>query len=68
MTSLPSNIQPRITEEMWKKWHKDNPERALSAEETILWLDGMRQVMFELWAKNPNLNQQNTVTQNQKID
>ena len=40
---------------IWAKWHKKNPSPKLSAEDTLVWLDGYRQLMFEIWKKNPSL-------------
>lgn len=30
------------------------PLPILTPEQTIIWLDGMRELMLEVWSKNPN--------------
>ena len=40
-------------------WNFDSPPPPqLSPEEIILWLDGYRQMMWEVWRKNPELRKQ----------
>lgn len=46
-----------ITKDMWAKWNAENPPPTFSFEQTIVWLDDMRQFIFELWKNNPKLKE-----------
>ncbi|MBF0106768.1 MAG: hypothetical protein HQM16_15765 [Deltaproteobacteria bacterium] len=33
----------------WEKWNKQLPKIVFTTEQTILWLEGMRELLFEVW-------------------
>jgi hypothetical protein len=45
--------QKNKRQDAWDEWNKSNPAPVLTTEQTIEWLEGMRELMFEIWKNNP---------------
>ena len=48
-----NKILSRAEKNAWKKWNRDYRPPRLTAEQTLTWLDGWREFMFEVWRCNP---------------
>jgi hypothetical protein len=42
-----------VTQEKWAEWNKGYTLPILTPEQTIEWLEGMREFNTEVWKKNP---------------
>lgn len=46
---------PFNEEEAWRKWNAEQRPMRPTAEQSLTWLDGWREFMFEVWRNNPEL-------------
>jgi hypothetical protein len=52
------NIYSKAEKKAWAKANADAGTVNLTPEQTLLWLDDFRELMFEVWRKNPSLRKQ----------